>query len=482
MPKASFASAPVHWSKDFVEHLRTVHFELMAVAVGLAVLVFSSKEYNAVTALVQIEEIIDLKNNWSIAWMEEFGQNTSSYKPSGLTDFIYDTLEISWKNAGFNGTIHWSNLKQPPGRDKPVNVECTFPKENWYQSGQATDWSPAKFPRTLGEFKAWWGKLGEPYVVYLPNDIYGQNVPIVDTKQSSAQKKMVIAGIFTANNDSQTPETKLQLSLDHDQNHGPASAPASEQFSYLTHIGSDRVLTVHISSFAQYTVTRDTISRHFHNLHSGEFKDTFADLSKAADTMSDLPLQDIKEFIHDDAIKGPEVFEVFGMKFPAGQATYWGIILLLSIQLYFFTYLRQLNGKLGPNDAGWDVPWIGMDDSKVAQSMFFVSLVPLPIATLALLSYRRATTLLSVLSSDNRLSTKMISRETKGEVATLLLACVASLALALLCWKYRPQLITAAEGMGNKSAEDHHDNASDAQNDTRSESQPTAKSDPPSAL
>ena len=476
MSRASSPTAPVHWSKDFVEHLRTVHFTLIAVAVGLAVLVFSSKEYNAVTALVQIEEIIDLKNNWSIAWMEEFGEDSSTYKPSGLTDFIYGTAPISWKTAGFNGIIHW-NSNNPLGRDKFVNAECTFPKENWYQSGASADWSPTKFPRTLGEFKVWWGKLSERYVVYLPNDIDEKG----SIDQNSSEQKTVSVGEFTANNDRQTPEVKLQLSLDPDQNHGPASETKGQSFSYLAHVNALRTLTIHINSFAQYTVTQDTISRHFHNLQAGTFEDTFADLSKAADTMSDLPLQDIKEFIHDDAIKGPEVFEVFGMKFPAGQATYWGIILLLSIQLYFFTYLRQLNGKLGPNDAGWDVPWIGMDDSKVAQSMFFVSLVPLPIAMLVLLSYRRAHALLTVLSSA-KIPSITTPRDTKAEVAILLLACVASLALALLCWKYRPQLIAAAEGMRNNGAEDRHDTASNAQNDTLSESQSTPKSNPPSAL
>jgi hypothetical protein len=480
MPRASSASAPVHWSKDFVEHLRTVHFALIAVAVGLAVLVFSSKEYNAVTALVQIEEIIDLKNNWSIAWMEEFGESNISKKPnglSGLDDFLNDTLAVSWKNAGFNGIIHWPNLKKPLGRDKFVNAECTFPKENWYQSGASADWSPTKFPRTLGEFKVWWGRLDKSYVVYLPNDI-DQNAPIEDTLQSREQEKTVIVGDFTANNDSQTPEVKLQLSLDPDQDHGPASETKGQSFSYLAHIDALRALTIPIKSFAQYTVTRDTVSRHFHNLHAGEFEDTFADLSKASDTVSDLPLQDIKDFIHDDAVKGPEVFEIFGMKFPAGQATYWGIICLLSIQLYFFTYLRQLYGKLGPNDAGWDVPWIGMDSSKVAQSMFFVSLVPLPIATLVLLSYRRAHTLLSVLSSAKSLSIN--PRETKVEVAILLLACVASLALALLCWKYRPQLIAITEGT-EKKGDDLNETVAHAQNDILSESQPTPKSNPLSA-
>src|SRR5215472_12744194 len=35
-------------------------------------------------------------------------------------------------------------------------------------------------------------------------------------------------------------------------------------------------------------------------------------------------------------------------------------------QLYFFLYLGKLDGRLRPDDPGWDVPWIGMDCSKLA--------------------------------------------------------------------------------------------------------------------
>jgi hypothetical protein len=60
---------PAHWSKDFVEHLRTVHFALIAVSAGLILLVLSARQYNAATALVQIEEILDLKHRWCLQWV-----------------------------------------------------------------------------------------------------------------------------------------------------------------------------------------------------------------------------------------------------------------------------------------------------------------------------------------------------------------------------------------------------------------------------
>jgi hypothetical protein len=77
------------------------------------------------------------------------------------------------------------------------------------------------------------------------------------------------------------------------------------------------------------------------------------------------PRQDIKDFLHDEASKGAEVFEALGMKFPADKVTLWGIILILSVQLYFFVYLRQLSGRLRANDPGWDTPRVGRDTSGI---------------------------------------------------------------------------------------------------------------------
>jgi hypothetical protein len=57
--------SPAHWSKDFVEHLRTVHFTLIGVATALILIVLSAKPYDPTVALRQIHQIIELKKLWS---------------------------------------------------------------------------------------------------------------------------------------------------------------------------------------------------------------------------------------------------------------------------------------------------------------------------------------------------------------------------------------------------------------------------------
>jgi hypothetical protein len=74
---------PAHWSKDFVEHLRTVHFALIAVSAGLILLVLSARKYDAIVALVQIEEIIDLQKQWSPQWIIERSEKRDPFVRTG---------------------------------------------------------------------------------------------------------------------------------------------------------------------------------------------------------------------------------------------------------------------------------------------------------------------------------------------------------------------------------------------------------------
>lgn len=53
-----------HWSADFVEHLRTVHFALVAVCAALIGLTQFEKPKDIVTAQAQFQQIKKLVENW----------------------------------------------------------------------------------------------------------------------------------------------------------------------------------------------------------------------------------------------------------------------------------------------------------------------------------------------------------------------------------------------------------------------------------
>jgi hypothetical protein len=57
-------SSPEHWSKDFVEHLRTVHFTVLSISIGL-ILRLSSKPYKPEIGAYQMSDISNVLGLWS---------------------------------------------------------------------------------------------------------------------------------------------------------------------------------------------------------------------------------------------------------------------------------------------------------------------------------------------------------------------------------------------------------------------------------
>jgi hypothetical protein len=142
-------------------------------------------------------------------------------------------------------------------------------------------------------------------------------------------------------------------------------------------------------------------------------------------------LKDARERLHDKSIKGQDGFEAFGMKFPVERITLWGAVLVVSVQLYLLIYLRRLRGRLRPDDPGWDVPWVGMDDDTASLAIMFCSIVLLPIFAMILLGYQ------SIRVKQFLSDTTWIRRI---EFIGLAFALLASVGLGVLSWRYRPKL------------------------------------------
>jgi hypothetical protein len=445
--------ALAHWSKDFVEHLRTVHFALIAISAGLILLVGSSKEYNAGFALVQAEEILDLKHQWSLDWVAQH----SDTSPDFLTDEYVKSTHSKAKHLSAlielpqSGRISLTGELQNTESKKVQVLDCLFPQENWYQDrDKLSDWSPTTFPRTLAEFEAWWNSLDSTSPVYVPKLISKE------WSFDSGASHSTFEPIFSANPDEKgTSHIKVELYLsDIPYEHGThlevgvAGEPKGVRYAGVTlwGVGDRQETEIPILTFAKYVVTRGTLSKLFHNLRPGPFKKSFGDLSVATRDETDLPLEDIKEFLHDEAAKGPEVFEAFGMKFPAGQITFWGIALLLSVQMYFLVYLRQLVGKLKADDAGWDVPWIAMSFSGLSKSLFFMSSVVLPFAASILLAWQATFRVSSGYWERTEHWIHFLApfpswpQTVLLKFVLLILAATMSGFLGLRSWKYRPQI------------------------------------------
>jgi hypothetical protein len=365
---------PAHWSKDFVEHLRTVHFALIAISVGLILLLISSPTYNPITALVQIEEILDFKQQWSLDWIKrnvpfdiaDSSESGTHFIPTVTVPYPAKTLTIILDHEP--GQKYFAPLKVR----LPVVLNLHFPSENWVVLPSATsetDWAPNLFPRTLNDFADWWDLFEKPQVIEMPES-FGYDAPdfhLMDLGDNPVTNK-------------RTPQVDLNLEL---------SAGFGGPLSYMCREG--RIATdlfLDVVGYSAYSVSQQSIASRFLGVRPGPFASSFIDLSIAGHEYANLPMEDIKGFLHDEAAKGPEVFEIFGMKLPAARVTLWGVLLVLSVQLYFFAYVRQLSEKLRANDPGWDVPWIGTDTSRLGKTLLFCSLLVLPSSAVAALGFR----------------------------------------------------------------------------------------------
>ena len=155
-------------------------------------------------------------------------------------------------------------------------------------------------------------------------------------------------------------------------------------------------------------------------------------------------MEDIEKILDIEAARGEEVVEVLGFKIPLEQMTLWGTVIVLGVQIYFLLFLKQLESRLTPEDAGWDVPWIGIDQTKLGQYILFLTMVVLPCAALAVLGGHA---ILSV-TADYRDAAGHFWHwppSILGKIAVILVALGAATVLAAFSWKYRPQIAPEPE-------------------------------------
>jgi hypothetical protein len=137
---------PAHWSKDYVEHLRIVHFALIAISAGLVVLLLTSKEYNAVNALVQLEEIINFKQQWNKEWLRAHGSFNDQKFENRTTesgDFIL-SADVPFISVDVNGRAEIVECQiEQDWFSVPLNSPGTFAFDRVYS------FEKQKFPTTL---------------------------------------------------------------------------------------------------------------------------------------------------------------------------------------------------------------------------------------------------------------------------------------------------------------------------------------------
>jgi hypothetical protein len=431
---------PFHWSKDYVEHLRTIHFALIAVSIGLIVVLISSTSYSPSIARREIYEILELKQLWSPNWIEANGRTTgrSLSEPKKEGDEPVDEfyrklfernaeLDFSLKNKKLFAR-QYKRKKSGALERNNITVMLLLPENDWQVvNTKNLGVTPTVFCATLSDFRLWWNSLGTPYAVNFPSRI------------GEFGFRGTVSGIFTLVNLSDRYSENFEAEAK-ETIHLFLNANVPEGFFSFDSIATGlNSVTIPILKLNYSETDRSTLNKTFQSWGSGEFENSFYNLDQATRDNKTLTLEDIAKIVSEDAAKGPEVFEVFGLKFPQKHITIWGIVILLGVQLYLFVYLRQLTGHMGADDPGWDVPWIALDQSALGRSLLFLTVTVLPCIASALIGINFMQHFVHQ-PFEGALPKSMADALVRHPIFSLVFVCSfsASAVLGILSWKHRP--------------------------------------------
>jgi hypothetical protein len=415
------------WSKECVEHLRAVHFTLIIVATGLIVLVLSAKKYDSVRALAELEEILELKSQWSPASVANVGDFEVKYAPP-CTDYVqcygaYNSVYLPETDL-VRRIVAKASHPGFPFHDGQL-LAFKQPTENWSTAPrpEGVHWSPSSFPNTLAEFRRWWNDLGDlPYEIDFPREIGARGGRIFRGNEVIGELRETDIG----NDDPGKTVARFPTVFVRDDKTG--------EFSYISYDTNKKTqifgYEIPVTQVLHVTIRQQLISAKFQSLVSGKFEDSFADLQSATSAYQNLQLMRLESFIKDDASKGSEVFEALGVKFPADQIVVWGIVVLLGIQIYYFASLKSLSKGPDIDPTVRAIPWLGMNADLVSQSILFVTTVLIPLLALAVLIGRRANLRWSAVVPT------LWSVTGAGDCLLLLISAL----LAIGAWVYRPRL------------------------------------------
>jgi hypothetical protein len=407
-------TSPEHWSKDFVEHLRTVHFALVTVSAAL-ILILTSKQYDAKRARTELDAIVVMK------------QEIDSLRTTPDSD------EVSpWFQAKSIPTTKGIGSHQRFIFHRPLVNQfwCDF------SSRSGGEYIPFKgFPDTVRAFQPWWdSNTVAPLIVDTLYDVVSG--AIVDP----ATRQPVVRLDITEEVSKHTNATELFVDYDRlcTVNPPPTSVPSLTLRS-LDLTGVDFSFTV---TTERMVINNQLIlGSYFKGQKKGQFADTFYDLMIAAQGREMESFNTLAPELREEATKTGEAFEAFGIKFPSEQVTRWGLIVLIMVQLYFIMYLTRLSNKLRPDDPGWDTPWMAMDESRLARVMLVVSVIALPCVAALLVLIRAESSWFPGGFTWHSLGIVM-SSDWPNRVEFVLMPFVVlfSFVLSGLAWHYRPRL------------------------------------------
>jgi hypothetical protein len=363
MPGANGESSQ-HWSADFVQHIRTVHFSLVAVCVALigAVVSVKPKEINA--AMTQLNEIRSAVDHW--------GEEVKVAVLGGIVRHTVDGKRIIVKGK----PVMLS-------KDAAFSGEPSTPsRKTLLQKLEESLETPASLPA----FCNTWDMLNNVPKLIIPDQ--SQVVKVIVTVNNGSP---TVAQYELGNNETSDTILVSQLAAP-DQGaisrlHLSTLDPVRTKYAYSWDVGDDHII-VPVEAAEWQMDGQGAINRAAHRTWKpGACGETFRALISLTGDSTDQSFGGLAGYLAQAAAKEKtDSYTVFGMEFPVESASRWGILLIVGILLYLWIHLNEVSSRMRHDDPGWDVAWIGVYKSLPARSMFIALTVVLPLVTIFILS------------------------------------------------------------------------------------------------
>jgi hypothetical protein len=359
--RQSVNQVPAHWSKDFVEHLRTVHLTLIATIAALLVVALTTKFYSTEVAKNELHKIQELRIGWgpkTVFLMNKESVDHRTPKPRPLTcrnctnTALQESIPVS--TVGFDGFYDESEMKtlqeQFKGTDSKQVHRYELRQLKYVKVKFAPDQAVVNdfenqlplIPDTITGFRHWWDSLdGWHYVVYFPETVApegnlmevrgGSDLPVHGYTDRDA--KRIFGDLMPLRMISFSDAKVSWLPKDSFEN------PRLFYALTFTDPKSGKLkgnweLQLDVDKFAMARLDNPTVASYL-DVPTGTFDRIFYDLRMVAGVNGINNFSKLEELLSKSEVSDAPVFEAFGIEFPADIATLGGTVALLSVSSIF---------------------------------------------------------------------------------------------------------------------------------------------------
>jgi hypothetical protein len=374
----------MHWSKDFVEHLRTVHFALIVTCIALIVIKTSgtdtyqkalsqielvkklAPEMNATAFAAKAETVYIAANNRNASnYINSYHRGPETFRASMSVGDVFLVAEAPYRGS------------EPP-RTHPGYPVGTM---KWANTSIPSQMS------SLESFKTAWDVISKHYLLgscngsTAPELVQNHEIGKLFTEDGPADKAKAADAYLSC-----SPENEDDYSVE-DELGGRRSQNTGDSDPLL--VLADAGHSVIVGLLGQQYVPffpQDALRAKFPDLPQGMFSEAFADLNELTNGLQRDDIDELQAWLSNQQSQhSSESFEAFGVRFPASATVAWGTVIVLAVQIYLLLHLRELAPRLTSDDPGLDVPWVGLYRWSVSRLMMTASLL-LPAFTIFVLN------------------------------------------------------------------------------------------------